>query len=150
MTAPGTDPRTQPTQVPEAGRECRELPACFCPSDPSLPALSGPGRWAGPLPPLTDAETEAWAEAGPAEVTQGRTMARTQVSGFLPQAENPGVLVYSTRRTTLGPSGRVHLEITASRKNKREMRTEQGPRTSGPTGPQPFEPRLPKPDYLSE
>ena len=82
--------------------EQREPPASLCPSAPSIPALLAPED--GPLPPLTDAETEALEEAGPDKVTQERTVTRTHVSGFLTQTENLRVILYPTKQNILGPS----------------------------------------------
>lgn len=82
--------------------EQRRPPASLCPSAPSLPERLAPED--GPLPPLTDAETEAWEETGPAEVTQKRTVTRMYVSGFLPKTENPRVILYPTKQNILGLS----------------------------------------------
>lgn len=70
----------------------------------AYPSTSGPGRWSTPSPPLTDAETEAREEAGPAKVTQERTITRMHISGFLTQTANARVIIYPTKQNILGPS----------------------------------------------
>lgn len=51
------------------------------------------------------------------EVTWGRGLTRTQVSRFLPQNEEPRVIIHPTKQNILGLQ--FHLEIMTVLKNKR-------------------------------
>lgn len=76
---------------------------------------------------MTDTETKSpWKRGDLPEVIWGRGVTRTQISRFLPQNEEPSIIVRLTKQKTLGLQ--FYLEIMTVLKNKKNEDQPEGQR----------------------